>query len=74
MLVFSRFLCLRGNLGNVEEKLTRKTFFRENKRLVPRILPCKILLGGISLMSTKFLLYFHDIFKILKRGRVFEKI
>ena len=36
-LVFSRFLDLRGNLGNVKEKPTRKTCFsREKKRLAPR--------------------------------------
>ena len=37
-LVFCRFLDLRGSLGNVEEKLTRKTCFsREKKCLAPRI-------------------------------------
>ena len=37
MLVFSRFLDLRGNLGIVKEKPTRKTCFsREKKRLAPR--------------------------------------
>ena len=37
-LVFSRFFDLRGNLGNVKEKPTRKTCFsREKKRLTPRI-------------------------------------
>ena len=37
-LEFSRFLDLRGNLGNVEEKPTRKTCSsREKKRLAPRI-------------------------------------
>ena len=32
-------------------------------------LPCKILLGGISFMPTKFLLYFHEK-EMLKPGRV----
>ena len=37
-LIFSRFLELRGNLGIVKEKPTRKTCFsREKKRLAPRI-------------------------------------
>ena len=37
-LVFSRFFYLRGNLGNVNEKPTRKTCFsRKKKRLTPRI-------------------------------------
>ena len=31
-LVFSRFFDIRGNLGNVKEKPTRKTFCREMKR------------------------------------------
>ena len=53
---------MRGNLGNVKEKPTRKTCFcREKKHLQPgsTYLPCKILLGGISVMPTNFLLYFH---------------
>ena len=37
-LVFSRFFYIRGNLGNVIEKPTRKTCFsREKRRLSPRI-------------------------------------
>ena len=37
-LVFSRFLNLRGNLGIVKEKPTRKTCFsREKKRLAQRV-------------------------------------
>ena len=37
-LVFSRFFDLRGNLGIVKEKPTRKTCFsHEKKRLTPRI-------------------------------------
>ena len=37
-LVFSQFLDLRGNFGNVKEKPTRKTCFsREKKRLTLRI-------------------------------------
>ena len=37
-LVFSRFFDIRGNLGNVKEKPTRKTCFsREMKRLALRI-------------------------------------
>ena len=37
-LVFSRFFYIRGNLGNVKEKPTRKTCFsREIKRLALRI-------------------------------------
>ena len=37
-LVFSRFLDLRGNLGVVKEKPTRKTCFsREEERLARRI-------------------------------------
>ena len=35
-------------------------------------IPCKILLGGITLISTEFLLKFHKI-EVLKRGRNFEK-
>ena len=36
-LVFSRPFDIRGNLGNVEEKPTRKTgFSRERKRPAPR--------------------------------------
>ena len=43
-LAFSRFLDLRGNLGIVKEKPTRKTCFsREKKRLAPRI-------NGISII------------------------
>ena len=38
-LVFSRFLDLRGSLGNIKEKLARKTCFsREKKRLAPSTL------------------------------------
>ena len=37
-LVFSRFFYLRGNLGNVKEKPTRKTCLSlEKKRLIPHI-------------------------------------
>ena len=37
-LVFSRFFDIRGSLGNVKEKPTRKTCFcREMKRLALRI-------------------------------------
>ena len=55
-LVFGRFFDLRGHLGNVEEKPTRKSCFsREKKHLTLCIYLCKILLGDISLMSTKFL-------------------
>ena len=43
---FSRFLDLRGNLGIVQEKLTRKTCFsREKKRLAPRIYQAKFCLA-----------------------------
>ena len=57
-LVFSRFSDFRENLGNVKETPTRKTCYsREMKRLALR---CKILCGGISLMSMKSLLYFHE--------------
>ena len=64
---------LRGNLENAREKPTKNS--REKKRLQPgsTYLPCKVLLGGISLMSTKFLLYFHEKW-ILKRDRAFEKV
>ena len=44
-LVFSRFLDLRGNLGNVKEKPTSKTCFsREKKRFAPRIYQVKFCL------------------------------
>ena len=40
--VFSWFFDIRGNLGNVKEKLARKTCFsREKKRLAPRIYQAK---------------------------------
>ena len=53
-LVFSRFFDIRGNLGNVKEKPTRKTCFsREMKRLALSIYLAKFC---ISLMSTEFLL------------------
>ena len=56
-LVFSRFFDIRGNLGNVKEKPTRKTCFsREKKAPCSTHLSGKILPGGISLMSTEFLL------------------
>ena len=57
---------LRGNLGNLKEKPARKICLSHEKK-------GKILPGGISLMSTKFLLHFHEK-KVLKRGRVFEKV
>ena len=41
-LVFSRFFDIRGNLGNVKEKPTRKTCFsHEKKRLAPSIYQAK---------------------------------
>ena len=66
---------LSRNLGNVKEKPSRKTCFsREMKRLALRIYLFNfiILLGGISLMSTKFLLYFHEK-EMLKQGRLCEQ-
>ena len=46
-LVFSRFFDIRGNLGNVKEKPTRKTCFsREKKRLAPRIYQAKFCLAA----------------------------
>ena len=46
-LVFSRFFDIRGNLGNVKEKTTRKTCFsREKKRLAPRIYQAKFCLAA----------------------------
>ena len=46
-LVFSRFIYIRGNLGNVKEKTTRKTCFsREKKRLAPRIYQAKFCLAA----------------------------
>ena len=53
----------------------REKPIREKLVLVPglrKILPRKILLDGISLMSTKFLLYFHEK-EMLKEGRLREK-
>ena len=45
-LVFSRFLDLRGNLGIVKEKPTRKTCFsRKKKHLAPRIYQAKFCLA-----------------------------
>ena len=42
ILVLSRFFDIRGNLGNVKEKSTRKTCFsRKMKRLALRIYPAK---------------------------------
>ena len=57
-LVFSQFFDIRGNLRNVKEKPTRKTCFSYLWNEAPGLthLPCKILLGAISLMSTEFLL------------------
>ena len=46
-LVFSRFFEIRGNLGNVKEKPTRKTCFsREKKRLALRIYQAKFCLAA----------------------------
>ena len=46
-LVFSRFFDIRGNLGNVIEKPTRKTCFsHEKKRLAPRIYQAKFCLAA----------------------------
>ena len=52
-LVFSRFFDLRRNLRNVKEKPNRK---KRGKKRLTRL----TLLGGTSLMPTKFLLYFHE--------------
>ena len=73
-LVFCRLLDLRGNLGIVKEKPTRKTCFsHEKKRLAPH-LPSKILPGGVSLKESESLLYFHEKM-MLKRGEsTFEKV
>ena len=47
-LVFSRFLDLNRNLGNVKEKPTRKTCFScERKRLAPRVYQAKFYLPAI---------------------------
>ena len=48
-----------------------KDFSFRNKAPGFTHLPCKILLGGISLMSTEFLLKFHEI-EMLKRGRIYK--
>ena len=57
-LVFSRFLDLRGNLGIVNEKPTRKTCFsREKKHLAPHIYKAKFCLAALT--STESLLYFR---------------
>ena len=74
-LVFSRFLGLRGNLGIVKEKSTRKTcFYREKKCLAPRIYQAKFCLA-VFLWSQRNLYY------IFRRNRcsngresIFEKV
>ena len=74
-LVFSRFLDLRGNLGIVKEKPTRKTCFsREKKSLAPRIYQAKFCLGEF-LWSQRNLYYIFTRNRciILKRGRVYLK-
>ena len=72
-LVFARLLDVRGNLGYGKEKPTRKTcFFLLKEAPGSTHLSRKVLLGDISLMSTKLLLYFHEK-KILERERVFKK-
>ena len=53
-LVFSRFFDIRGIIGNVKEKPAR------NEALGFTHLPWKILPGGICLISTTFLFYFHE--------------
>ena len=56
------------------KQLTRKASRELSQKCLACLthLPCKILLGGISLMSTKFLLYLHKK-EILKWGRLYEK-
>ena len=64
-LVFSRVFFLFAETSEMpKEKQTRKTCF--SRELGFTHLPCKILLGGISLMSSKSLLYFHE--KDMKTG------
>ena len=54
-LVFSRFFDIRGNLGNVKEKPTRKTCFsREKKRLAPRIYQAKFCLAAFLRCQRSF--------------------
>ena len=56
-----------GVLCFIETPVLRFALLPYYRRFLPRNeapsfthLPCKILLGSISLMSTKFLLYFHE--------------
>ena len=64
---------LRGSLRNVKETQTKKAIFSPFKEVPSTTLSCKTLLGGISLMSSTFLLYFHSK-QILKLRRIFEKV
>ena len=62
-LIFSRFLDLRGNLGIVKEKPTRKTYFsREKKRLPPRIYQAKFCLVAFFLSQ-------RNLYYIISRNR-----
>lgn len=60
--------------AEISEMLWEKNRQEKNLSLpgLRKILPRKILLDGISLMSTKFLLYFHEK-EMLKEGRLREK-